>query len=284
MFRANPEMASLLPRLKAGGYRLVLASNTNALHAEWFERQFARELAAFDARVLSCEAGARKPEAAFFQACVEAAGVPPDECVFIDDKEEFVAAARALGIRGFVYAPDGSLAANLVACGVAVASLPDEPPVPDDARVIIDEIAADAPDAVVLIGELERELSGRYVTAGEPRGLTAHDLVDPRFVFLVGRIDGQPVASAAMRELSPELGEIKRMFVATRWRGRGIAARMLAALEGRARARGYRALRLETGVRQPEAMRVYERAGFVPIPAFGDYTDPLSRCYEKRLR
>jgi ribosomal protein S18 acetylase RimI-like enzyme len=43
-------------------------------------------------------------------------------------------------------------------------------------------------------------------------------------------------------------------------------------------------VRLETGIHQPEAISLYERAGFYRIPPFGSYTDdPLSLCYEKRL-
>jgi GNAT superfamily N-acetyltransferase len=280
MFRANPEIASLLPFWKGRGYRLILASNTNALHADWFKRQFARELAHFDAQVLSCEVGARKPEPAYFHACVAAAGAAAEQCVFFDDKPEFVEAARALGIPAVVYAADGSFVRALDSVGVEVPAGALEAA---DDDLVITEAAADSVEAVAMIAALERELSGRYVDAGEPHGLTARDLADPQFVFLIGRIDGRPIATAALRELSPERGEVKRMFVVPEWRGRGIAARMLAALEARARARGYRSLCLETGVRQPEAMRLYDRAGFLPIARFADYTQPLSRCYEKIL-
>ena len=280
MFRANPEVGSLLPALKASGYRLVLASNTNELHAAWFAHQFAGELAHFDARVLSCGVGTRKPEAAFFRACLAAAEAPADACVFIDDKEEFVEAARALGLAATTYIPDGSLKTRLESLGVIMLAA-DAGGWPDDGLEIVD-VAADCADAVLLIDELESELSGRY-PGDQPHGLTARDLVDPRFLFLVGRVDGRPIGSAALRELSSEVGEVKRMFVTPAWRGRGVAARLLGALEQHARGRGYRALRLETGVRQPEAMRVYERAGFAPIPSFGDHSNPLSRCYEKAL-
>jgi ribosomal protein S18 acetylase RimI-like enzyme len=55
-------------------------------------------------------------------------------------------------------------------------------------------------------------------------------------------------------------------------------------LAGHARASGVALLRLETGIHQLAAIRLYEREGFCRIPPFGPYTsDPLSLCYEKRL-
>ncbi|HKV11973.1 MAG TPA: GNAT family N-acetyltransferase, partial [Thermoanaerobaculia bacterium] len=55
-------------------------------------------------------------------------------------------------------------------------------------------------------------------------------------------------------------------------------------LEDHARAHGVNLLRLETGIHQQEAIRLYEEWGFYRIPPFGPYTDdPVSRCYEKRL-
>jgi putative acetyltransferase len=80
-------------------------------------------------------------------------------------------------------------------------------------------------------------------------------------------------------------GELKRMFVRPSVRGRGIAQRILALLEAAARERGFAVMRLETGVSQPEALRLYERAGYVRRGPFGDYgPDPLSVFMEKRLQ
>jgi putative acetyltransferase len=64
----------------------------------------------------------------------------------------------------------------------------------------------------------------------------------------------------------------------------GVGRRLLAALEERAAAQGLRLLRLETGTRQPEAIRLYESSGYERIPSFGEYAaDPFSVCYEKHL-
>ena len=79
--------------------------------------------------------------------------------------------------------------------------------------------------------------------------------------------------------------EIKRMYTLPAMRGRGLAGRLLAALEDEARELGARRLVLETGERQPESLAVYRRAGFVEIPLFGEYVgSPLSICMEKHLR
>jgi putative acetyltransferase len=77
-------------------------------------------------------------------------------------------------------------------------------------------------------------------------------------------------------------GEIKRMFVDAAARGHGIGRGLLEAVEDAARRMRLPLLRLETGIRQPEAIRLYRAAGFRDIPAFGGYgPDPLSVFMEK---
>ena len=74
------------------------------------------------------------------------------------------------------------------------------------------------------------------------------------------------------------------MYVEPAARGRGLAKRLLAALEDAARRMGYVALRLETADRQPEAVRLYESAGYQRIEPFGIYVgSQRSLCFQKRL-
>ena len=81
-----------------------------------------------------------------------------------------------------------------------------------------------------------------------------------------------------------EYAEIKRMYVRPEFRGLKIGRRLLDALEARARAAGLHIARLETGVSQPEALGLYEEAGFRRRGPFGDYpADPLCVFMEKRL-
>src|SRR5439155_9754485 len=98
----NHEVIALLPRLKPH-YRLLLGSNTNALHSQQFCRQFADALRYFDALVFSHEVGACKPIGAFFEHCRRLAGCAAAECVFIDDLPANVAGALACGWHGIRY-------------------------------------------------------------------------------------------------------------------------------------------------------------------------------------
>ncbi|MCI0334681.1 MAG: GNAT family N-acetyltransferase [Planctomycetes bacterium] len=77
------------------------------------------------------------------------------------------------------------------------------------------------------------------------------------------------------------------MYVAPAARGRGVGRQIFIALEAEARRLGVRRLVLETGPRQPEAIALYARAGFVQIPLYGEYRDTphpeLSVCMAKDL-
>jgi putative hydrolase of the HAD superfamily len=113
IFTPNAPMAAVISELKRRGLRLVLASNTNELHHQWFARQFADPLSALDAQVLSYQVGSRKPERAFFTACIEAARCSPAECLYVDDRPDFVAVGRELGMHGVVYTPEVDVLASV---------------------------------------------------------------------------------------------------------------------------------------------------------------------------
>jgi N-acetylglutamate synthase-like GNAT family acetyltransferase len=85
------------------------------------------------------------------------------------------------------------------------------------------------------------------------------------------------VASGALQVVDANTGEIRRMFVAQGWRRLGLASAVLAALEERAIHFGYSRLRLETGIRQPAAIELYEQRGYVRIDPYGPHeSDPTS--------
>ena len=112
----------------------------------------------------------------------------------------------------------------------------------------------------------------------------------PHGSFYVGYLDDEPVATGAWRRRPVEAfgttatAEIKRMYVVRPARGQGHARRILAHLEESAMASGLEALILETGLHQPEAIALYESAGYTAIPAFGHYRDsPLCRCFGRSL-
>lgn len=144
-------------------------------------------------------------------------------------------------------------------------------------------------DAARLIDEVQAEYVLRYGGPDETP-LEPGMFEPPEGEFFVGYLEGRPVTTGAWRRTGVEVfgttdtAEIKRMYVAPAARGRGLARRMLAHLENAAGAAGARAVVLETGLAQPEAIALYESSGFVRVPAFGFYRcAPQSRCYGKPL-
>jgi putative acetyltransferase len=78
--------------------------------------------------------------------------------------------------------------------------------------------------------------------------------------------------------------ELKRMYTRPSSRGKGVGAAVVKFLEQQARDRGYSIVRLETGVKQLEALSFYEGLGYARRGVFANYKpDPLSICMEKRL-
>mgnify|MGYP001556039694 CR=1 FL=1 len=143
--------------------------------------------------------------------------------------------------------------------------------------------AYDAPESVELIDELQAEYVRRY-GSGDDTPVAVAEFALPRGIFIVGWSDGQPVACGGLRVPEPGVVELKRMYVRSAARRRGIARLLLAPLEDEARGLGATQLRLETGARQPEAIAMYASAGYVDTEPFGHYADaPESRHLAKHL-
>jgi putative hydrolase of the HAD superfamily len=120
MFWPNEPVCSFVSELR-GRCRLVLLSNTNALHYRHFRRQFAATLDCFDELVASHEVGFRKPDSRIFQHVEEKLSCTPGECLFIDDLPENIEAARARGWHGVVYHPEVDLRQRLRQVGLRLA-------------------------------------------------------------------------------------------------------------------------------------------------------------------
>ena len=74
------------------------------------------------------------------------------------------------------------------------------------------------------------------------------------------------------------------MFVSSVVRGQGIGVMIVLALEDATRDRSISLMRLETGIYQPDAIRLYEKCGYTTRGPFGGYAeDPLSVFMEKAL-
>jgi GNAT superfamily N-acetyltransferase len=133
------------------------------------------------------------------------------------------------------------------------------------------------------VDALNDELMVRY-GGGEPSVAHPEQFRPPYGGFFVLTVDGVDVACGGVRRLTDEVGEVKRMYVDPAARGKGLSRVVLGGLVDFARSVGYRELWLETGVRQPEAMALYESSGFAPIERYGQYKDdPRARCYALTL-
>lgn len=141
----------------------------------------------------------------------------------------------------------------------------------------------DTPEAMALIDELEALLAPSY-PATSRHGYSVQKLIAQGVAFFVVRYQGAPAGCGGVQLFGTEYGELKRMYVRSAFRGRGLARRLLDQLAAHARANGVGLLRLETGIHQHEAISLYERAGFTRIPPFGAYgKDPLSLFFEKPI-
>jgi len=95
---------------------------------------------------------------------------------------------------------------------------------------------------------------------------------------------GVPVACGAIKEYDKETMEVKRMYTSADSRGKGHATKVLLELESWAKELGYKKCVLETGLRQPDAIRLYEKNDYHLIPNYGQYIGvENSRCFQKEL-
>ncbi len=93
---------------------------------------------------------------------------------------------------------------------------------------------------------------------------------------------GNAVACGALKHFNDHTAEIKRMYVKPEHRGRGLSKIILSELEDKAKELNYNRLVLETGLKQPEAMSLYNKFGYKPLKCYGKHADdPDSRCFEK---
>nr|WP_321452236.1 GNAT family N-acetyltransferase [uncultured Carboxylicivirga sp.] len=93
------------------------------------------------------------------------------------------------------------------------------------------------------------------------------------------------VACGALKQYDEQTMEVKRMFTQATERGNGFASLVLQELEIWAAQLGYSKCILETGIRQPEAIALYNKNGYSLIPNYGQYkTVEDSRCFEKRVK
>jgi putative acetyltransferase len=142
----------------------------------------------------------------------------------------------------------------------------------------IDEVVASG-----LLRELDDELMSRY--PGSPVfGIDGLQAALAQVYFVIARSDADVIGCGAFRPFDSGCVEIKRMFVRPAYRGRGVARHILQSLHAEARSRGYAFAILETGMRQPEAIALYESEGYQQMELFGPYVgNALSVCFRRKL-
>lgn len=128
----------------------------------------------------------------------------------------------------------------------------------------------DDPVARLLVDRVQGEYVTRY---GGPDGAVVDpaEFAPPRGLFLVAEVDGVPAACGAWRTHEPGVAEVKRVYVEPSFRRRGLARLVMAVIEADAAAAGCRAVVLNTGRRQPEALALYAALGYGPVPGYGMY-------------
>jgi GNAT superfamily N-acetyltransferase len=133
----------------------------------------------------------------------------------------------------------------------------------------------DDPVAVELIEQVQQEYVLRY--GGRDAAVVDPDeFAAPHGLFLVAEVDGQPAGCGGWRvhgsgASGDTVVELKRMYVAPGFRRSGVARALLAALEATAAQAGHQEVVLNSGGRQPEALALYARTGYTPVPGYGVY-------------
>ncbi len=107
--------------------------------------------------------------------------------------------------------------------------------------------------------------------------------VPPHGTLLIAQIDGDTAGCVALRRIDDQAGEMKRLYVRPKFRGRGLGKDLIEAAIEAARRAGYSALRLDTLAGMAAAQALYRKLGFTEIPAYGSSHLPGTRFYELRL-
>ena len=149
--------------------------------------------------------------------------------------------------------------------------------------MIITQESPNQADIIAMLEKLDAYFGALY-PAESNHLMDVDSLMHPDVTFLVARDEHGRAAGCGAYVNRGGYGEVKRMYVDPALRGRGTGGKLLAAVVLRATQAGLPSLKLECGISQPEAIGLYERAGFTRRPPFGDYQlDPLSIFMERPL-
>ncbi|TMI96950.1 MAG: GNAT family N-acetyltransferase [Bacteroidetes bacterium] len=141
---------------------------------------------------------------------------------------------------------------------------------------------SDNPDFIHLVKHLDAELA---VLDGDEHAFYAQlNKTNKIKHVIVAYENDKPISCGAIREYSPAIMEVKRMYTIPASRGKGIATKILNELEKWASELSYQKCILETGKRQPDAIGLYQKNGYKSIPNYGKYVEmENSVCFEKDI-
>ncbi|PVB61680.1 GNAT family N-acetyltransferase [Labrenzia sp. 011] len=148
-------------------------------------------------------------------------------------------------------------------------------------------IAVESPlseDMRAMIGELNTTL-GSLTPEDANYSMSAEEMAGPDTSVFVARVDGQAAACGALHRHENAIGELKRFYTRPRFRGLGLARRILDHVTELAASEGVTRLVLETGHNYDAARRLYEQSGFNACGPVLDYPEsPYSVFYTRPLR
>jgi GNAT superfamily N-acetyltransferase len=138
------------------------------------------------------------------------------------------------------------------------------------------------PNFISLVRELDRYLA--EMDGDEHAFYATYNTLDAIMHVVLVYHDLMPVACGAIKLFDPQSMEVKRMYTMPEFRGRGIAGIVLTELETWAAELGFSRCILETGLRQAEAIILYNKSGYALIPNYGQYAGvENSVCFEKSI-
>ncbi len=137
-------------------------------------------------------------------------------------------------------------------------------------------------DFITLVSLLDAELT--EIDGAEHSFYAQYNKIDKINHVIVAYDGTAPIACGAIKKMDDNSMEVKRMYTVKAFRGKGIASQVLAELENWANELSYASCVLETGIRQPDAIRLYTKNGYTPVPNYGQYKGvENSRCFAKQL-
>ena len=137
-------------------------------------------------------------------------------------------------------------------------------------------------DFITLVRQLDVELA--TIDGDEHDFYAQYNKIDKINHVIIAYENELPIACGAIKQFSENTMEVKRMYILAPYRGKGTASGVLVQLEKWAAEMNYSHCILETGIRQPDAIRLYGKNGYLPIPNYGQYAGvENSRCFEKAL-